>query len=215
MNGEKKVVYVMIVVSLLVVGGWFVLWNYSSKRAAARVGKSDLMVEKSVDRDMEIVDSNGVPRKFSDLKDKVTLVSHVFTRCPGQCAGIGLVLDELRNEYSSQGPLHLLSVSLDPGYDTPEILGEFSRQHKLVGDNWWFVTGAADPLNEYMLEVFAMAAQPKPAEERVHEGDLFTHQAVVVLVDKDLKLRGWYFPFEDASLKKLRMELKSALTEAS
>jgi protein SCO1/2 len=212
MNKENKFIYGMVAISLLLVGGFIVLWKISSPPLQS--GKSSTTTEFHVDRDIELIDSNGERRGFKQLEGKVSLVSHVFTRCPGQCAGIGVALKDLREEYKDEGPLQLVSVSLDPAHDTPELLKNFSETHGLSGSDWWFVTGDPEPLNKYMAEVFLLAAQAKPPEKRDNEFDLFDHQAMVVLVDHELKLRGWFYPFETESAKAMRAELKTALAEA-
>ena len=213
MTKENKLVYGMVAVSLLLVGGFITMWTISSKRVVA--GKSSPTVERYVDRDVALLDANGQERGFQQLRGKVSLVSHVFTRCPGQCAGIGVVLDEVRQEYRDKGPLHLVSVSLDPEHDRPENLKEFSTGHGLAGDDWWFVTGEAEVLNPYMADVFWLKAEKKPEEKRASEFDLYDHQPMVVLVDHELKLVGWYFPFDEKSAASLRKDLEAALAAAN
>jgi cytochrome oxidase Cu insertion factor (SCO1/SenC/PrrC family) len=212
MTGEKKFVYTMVVISLLLVGAFITFWKISSNRVMA--GKSDTMVERFVDRDIELVDADGKARGFTQLKGKVSLVSHVFTRCPGQCAGIGIALNDVRKELRGQGPLQLVSVSLDPAHDRPEHLKKFATQHDLLGEDWWFVTGEADSLNRYMAEVFLLKAEEKPPEKRTNEFDLFDHRPMVALVDHNLRILGWYYPFDERSGAAMREALKAALAAA-
>ncbi len=105
-------------------------------------------------------------------------------------------------------------MSLDPAHDRPENLKKFAETHNLVRPNWWFVTGDPDELNKYMLKVFALSAKPKPPEQRANEFDLFDHQAIVVLVDHELKMVGWYYPFESKSMEQLKKQLRATLATA-
>ncbi len=209
MPKEAKLIYLMAAVALLLVGGYIAVWKLSAP--GVRGGKSDVQVERHVDRDIELLDADGETRHFTDLAGKVWLVSHVFTRCPGQCAGICAALDELRGELAAGDDLHLVSVSLDPAHDDPAQLKAFADKHGLADPNWWFVTGEPGPLNRYMREVFMLAAQEIPEEKRSSAGDLFAHEPRVVLVDRELNMRGWFYPFEPKSKEALRREIEAAL----
>ena len=215
MSRETKIIYGMGAMALLVVAAYLVLWKMSTARLAVHTGRDTPEIKRLVDRDIELVDANGTARRFSDLEGKVWLVSHVFTRCPGQCSGVCAALDEVVGEVEDRGALHLVSVSLDPAHDRPRQLREFSQKHDLVRDNWWFVTGDAPALNRYMKEVFWLSAQERPEADRNNVNDLFIHDPRVVLVDHRMRIRGWYDPFNPASARELAKALKDAVTSAN
>ena len=141
-------------------------------------------------------------------------MSHVFTRCPGQCAGVCSELDKLLGKVNEDGNLHVVSVSLDPVHDRPAQLSQFAQKFGLVRNNWWFVTGEAQPLENYMEEVFWLSAQERPEPERDNVNDLFIHEPRVVLVDHRMRIRGWYYPFDPASAGALERALKETLRAA-
>lgn len=203
----------MVTGALLLVGGYIMIWKLSSRGTGA--GSSATTVERHVDRDIELTDADGQTRHFTDLSGKVWLVGHVFTRCPGQCAGTCAALDGLRTDLGGDGKnFHIVSVTLDPEHDGPEQLKDFATKHDFLGDDWWFVTGEPGELNAYMKEVFLLAAQEKMEAERDSDGDLFKHEPRVVLVGHDLELRGWYYPFDRGSMAALKSEIKAALADA-
>ena len=212
MNKENKLIYLMVAGALLLVGGYIVIWKLSTRGIDG--GRTETAVERYVDRDIELTDADGKERHFTDLNGKVWLVGHVFTRCPGQCAGICIALNELREEFADEGGIHMVSVSLDPEHDDPAQLKKFATQHELVDEDWWFVTGEPAPLNKYMKDVFLLAAQEKPEADRTSAGDLYLHEPAVVLVGHDLKIRGWYYPFDAKDAAELRKEIKLALAAA-
>ena len=214
MNRETKIVYGLGAMTILIIAAYLALWKMSSPRRAVHAGKDTPQIKLLVDRDLELIDANGTVRRFSDLAGKVWLVSHVFTRCPGQCSGVCAALDEVVGEVAGKEPVHLVSVSLDPAHDRPPQLREFSQKHDLVRDNWWFVTGDAPALNRYMKEVFLLSAQERPEEDRNNVNDLFLHEPRVVLVDHSMRIRGWYDPFNPASARELGKALKAAVTAA-
>ena len=105
-------------------------------------------------------------------------------------------------------------MTLDPNHDTPDHLKAFSNKHGFVSDDWWFLTGESSELNSYMLEVFSLSAQEKKESEKVSEDDIFAHKPMVALINHELKIEGWYNPFDKRSSEALREKLIFALNEA-
>ena len=213
MNKETKIIYSLVILALLLVGTFIFLWSLKTKQMNRVKLRSNDNIERVITRDISTTDADGVERSFSDLKGKVLLISHVFTRCPGQCAGVCAVLDEFRKEVGDQDLLHLVSVTLDPIHDDSSQLKAFSQKHGLVSKDWWFLTGNPDELNNYMLETFSLSAQEKDESLRSGPDDLFAHRPMVVLVDHKLKIRGWYDPFDKKGNKSLRENLFSAIND--
>jgi|TARA_B110000196_G_scaffold273640_1_gene250152 cytochrome oxidase Cu insertion factor (SCO1/SenC/PrrC family) len=213
MNKETKIIYSFVILALLLVGAFIFLWSLKTSQINRVKLRSNDDLERFVTRDISTIDADGVSRNFSDLKGKVWLISHVFTRCPGQCAGVCVVLDDLRKEVNNENLLHLVSVTLDPSHDDASQLKAFSQKHGLVSKDWWFLTGNPDELNGYMLETFSLSAQKKNEELRSGPDDLFAHRPMVALIDHELKIRGWYDPFDERGNKSLRENLFSAIND--
>ncbi len=213
MNKETKIIYSFVVLALLLVGAFIFLWTLRINQMDQVKLRSNDNSERFVTRDISTTDADGVSRNFFELKGKVWLISHVFTRCPGQCAGVCAVLNELRDEVNDEDLLHLVSVTLDPSHDEPTHLKAFSEKHGLVSKDWWFLTGDPDQLNNYMMEVFSLSAQEKNEDQRSGPDDLFAHRPMVALIDHNLKIRGWYDPFDERSNKSLRKNLFSAIND--
>ncbi|MDC0048328.1 SCO family protein [Verrucomicrobia bacterium] len=213
MNKETKIIYSFVILALLLVGAFIFLWSLKTSQMNRVKLRSNDNQERFVTSDINTTDADGVSRNFSDLRGKVWLISHVFTRCPGQCAGVCAVIDELRKEVNDSELLHLVSVTLDPSHDDASQLKAFSQKHGLVSNDWWFLTGNPDELNSYMLDTFSLSAQEKNEEQRSGPDDLFAHRPMVALVDHELKIRGWYDPFDERGNKSLRKNLFSVINE--
>ena len=166
MNKETKIIYSFVILALLLVGAFIFLWSLKTSQMNRVKLRSNDNQERFVTSDINTTDADGVSRNFSDLRGKVWLISHVFTRCPGQCAGVCAVIDELRKEVNDSELLHLVSVTLDPSHDDASQLKAFSQKHGLVSNDWWFLTGNPDELNSYMLDTFSLSAQEKNEEQR-------------------------------------------------
>jgi protein SCO1/2 len=94
--------------------------------------------------DVPLVDQDGKPVRFyTDLvKDRVVAVNFVFTSCTTVCPPMGANFAKLRKILSARAgrEVQLISVSVDPGTDTPERLKAWGAKFG-AGPGWTLVTG--------------------------------------------------------------------------
>jgi protein SCO1/2 len=173
--------------------------------------KTGFSKDVPVEADIDLQRQDGSQVKISDLKGKVSVVSHVFTRCPRQCPGICALVNEVREEFSDNPAFMVASLTMDPAYDTPEILAKFAKTHGYEADNWWFLTGAPDELPGFMEKQFLFAQQDIPEDKRQVPNDLYEHDSNVALLDHNLRIRGWYSAVDETDMAKLRKDIQRAL----
>jgi len=81
--------------------------------------------------DVPLTNQDGKPLHLDQLKGKAVLVTFVYTRCPQPtfCPRISSqfasIHDELAKKPDDYNRTHLLSISLDPSYDTPPVLKKY------------------------------------------------------------------------------------------
>lgn len=83
-------------------------------------------------------------RFYSDvLKDRVVVISFLFTRCTTACPMITAKLNQIREKLGERfgREVHFISITVDPEHDTPQRLQEFARQHRATHEAWTFLTG--------------------------------------------------------------------------
>lgn len=94
--------------------------------------------------DVPLVDQDGKPVRFyTDLvKDRVVAVNFVFTSCTTVCPPMGANFAKLQKILSARAgrEVQLISVSVDPGTDTPERLKAWGAKFG-AGPGWTLVTG--------------------------------------------------------------------------
>jgi protein SCO1/2 len=96
--------------------------------------------------DFSLTDQDGKTVSLADLRGHVLLVDFIFTRCAGPCPILTARQVELQRSLPPDVTPHVrfVSISLDPEYDTPEILGEYARARGADLSTWSFLTGPAD-----------------------------------------------------------------------
>jgi protein SCO1/2 len=133
------------------------------------------------------LDQNGKERHLEQLKGKVVVVSYLFTTCPTGCSGVADELAKLQKEFGSDPNFAILSISLDPEHDRPEVLKAWLDQRGFGGDNWWFLTspdGKGEAIRDWMKKTFRIFAKKRTeAELAVNPADKFDHQLVMALLD--------------------------------
>jgi len=104
------------------------------------------------------------PLKLSDLKGQAVAITFIFTRCPfpNFCPRMTSNFAKIAHELSQPGSptnWHMLSISFDPEFDTPERLKEYAKKYADRDPaKWNFVTSEMieiDAITEQMGLVFA------------------------------------------------------------
>lgn len=135
-------------------------------------------------------DQEGRAFGSAELKGHVWVASFIFTRCPTICPAIthklGLVQKRARN--ISQA-FRIVSFSVDPAYDTPAVLAAYAQKHKVSPRMWHLLTGPLDDIRETVEGGLKMAMGNPEGEQDF--ASLF-HGTHLVLVDADLRVRGYY-----------------------
>jgi len=102
--------------------------------------------------DVGLVNQDGTPIRIGDYRGKALLVTFIYTRCPladfcpRMTQHFGVLEDMLRSEPDLYQKTHLLTISFDPDYDTPEKLKEYAVHQpgttEETLEHWEFATGS-------------------------------------------------------------------------
>jgi protein SCO1/2 len=155
----------------------------------------------------------GQPFTKASLVGHVTLADIIFSRCAGPCPEMTRKMSSLQRLLPDARKVKLLTLTTDPGYDTPSILKEYGSRFHADFDRWSFVTGGKFDIARLAVNGLKLVAQEKPVEDRSTAEDLFIHSTIFVIVDKHARLRG---PFDstDADFEKqVRAAVKKLLSE--
>lgn len=94
----------------------------------------------------KLEDANGLMVSLTDFNDDVLLVDFIFTRCQTICRSLGSRYRQLQQiiEQEELKNVRLLSISIDPEFDTPERLALYRQAHGGAVHSWT----VARPVNE-------------------------------------------------------------------
>lgn len=133
--------------------------------------------------DFTLVNQDNIETNLSDFRGDVIVVAFIFTKCPDVCPIITQSLRSVEEGIGSEYQQHVsfVSISVDPGYDTPEKLKEYTQLH---GVDWPHLTGELAYL-EGIWDSFGLVVQKNVLA--AHIGDINGHQAAdstVILVNE-------------------------------
>jgi protein SCO1 len=107
--------------------------------------------------DFELTDQQGRPARLADFSGKVLAINFIYTRCPlpDVCPRLAANFAMLQRRFSARlgADLVLLSITVDPEYDTPAVLADYARRWAADPRGWRFLTGDIAPLATRLGEV--------------------------------------------------------------
>ena len=142
-----------------------------------------------------LVDHDGDAYTREDLleADKTYVVGFVFTRCPTTCPAVSRAMQMFQEQIARsklEDHVELISVSVDPEYDTPEVLSEYAESIGADTSNWRFVTGETEAVENFVVGGFKLAVGER---EEIEPGVFdIAHSVKLALVDRFGNIRGYY-----------------------
>lgn len=150
----------------------------------------------------QLTDQQGRAVSAETMRGHVWAAAFFFTRCPTVCPRITRRMRDLQVAAGKQGvPLDLVSFSVDPENDTPQVLQAYAQQYGADPGTWRFLTGDLEVVRKTSEQGFKLALDGKVTPGAEHLG-LF-HGSHLVLVDKVGQIRGYYRTSEDAQMAQL------------
>lgn len=129
----------------------------------------------------ELVDQSGEAIDEGDLKDRHTIVTFVFTRCPVPefCPLIAKKFQSVQAmlaEMKAGDDVRLLSISIDPEHDRPPVLREYGEALGADFGRWRFATGTSEQIAA-LAKLFAVRTE--------RNGGLLDHTLATALIGPD------------------------------
>jgi protein SCO1/2 len=131
--------------------------------------------------DTPFLDQTGKPFRFADLRGQDVVLSFIYTRCADarMCPLISAKFRKLQEQAGSR-PLHLVEVTLDPGYDRPPVLARYASAFAADPKRWSLIVGDAEPTLDFAAR-FGINAFP--------DGVGVIHNENTVLVGRDGRIK--------------------------
>lgn len=130
--------------------------------------------------DFSFTDQNGNTITNKDYEGKVYLVEFFFTTCPTICPRMNSNLVQIQKNFDGIENFGVASFTINPNYDTPEVLKAYADTYGITNPNWHLMTGEQDAIYKLANEGFNLYT----AEDESVEGG-FEHSGNFALIDKN------------------------------
>jgi protein SCO1/2 len=154
-----------------------------------------------------LVNQDAQPFGSQQLSGKIWIADFIFTTCPGPCPIISTRMSELQKPLA-KNDVHLVSFTVDPEKDTPEVLKAYADKLRKEPARWDFLTGAANVIGSLSREGFKLGLSEG---ERPDAGPI--HSTRFVLVDRKGTIRGYYDALAPDGVTKLLADTNHLLRE--
>lgn len=125
--------------------------------------------------DFTFTDQNGNSLSLSNLRGQVWLADFIFTNCKTVCIPMTSNMVKLQQQLKEADlDVSIVSFSVDPEHDTPEVLTEYGKQFNVDFSNWYFLTGyAQEEIAKIAKENFKTFVEDDPNTDQVIHGTYF------------------------------------------
>ncbi len=152
-----------------------------------------------------VLDQDAQPLTSEDLRGAITLYNFSYAACRPPCPDTLAVMQLVRERLSELDmlgvPVRLLTLSVDPAHDTPEILRALGKRYAADFKQWRFATAEAEQLKHLVGGGFGVYYQVQP-------DGMIRLDPALMLVDGNGLLRAEYrtaSPNPDIILRDIRL----------
>jgi len=152
----------------------------------------------------QLTDQAGQSFDSATLAGKVWVADFFFTVCRDVCPRMTGQMHQVQSALQKAPHVRLISFTVDPARDTPEVLAAYAKLHHAAPGIWRFLTGPQATLQMLDRDVFKLGNV---------DGSM-THSTRFVLIDQQAHIRGYYDTSEADSIPRLVHDVHLLLQQA-
>ena len=172
-----------------------------------RIENGDTLYHRISDFSFLNQDSNLVTQEW--VEGKIYVSDFFFTSCPTICPKMSQQMLRLQETFADQAEVLLISHSIDPYYDTPQVLEKYANKIGVDTDKWQLLTGSFKDIthisDEYLVSVVK--------DSTVAGG--YIHGGHFILLDGQRRIRGYYDGTEATQVDNLMEDIEILLAESA
>ena len=130
---------------------------------------------------------NGKIITQKEYENTIYVADFFFTTCPTICPKMTNNMVWLQNQLKKYPNIKLLSFSVTPDIDTPEVLKKYAQEKGVDDTRWNLVTGDKKAIYYLARKSYLAVKTGKP--EEMYD---MVHTENFILVDKNKRIRGFY-----------------------
>ncbi|MDO6389894.1 SCO family protein [Pontibacter sp. BT731] len=157
----------------------------------------------------EFTSQQGQTISQNELDGNIYVADFFFATCPDICKEMSSQMVRVQEAFQDEEQVKLVSFSVNPEHDTPEVLSEYGERYNADPAKWYFLTGDRDKIYNLAQKGFYLPVMKVEGQQD------FIHSEKFMLVDKDRYVRGIYDGTDKEDVDRLILEIKVLLDEYS
>lgn len=150
---------------------------------------------KSISKESKLISIGEVPafNFINQNKDTITnqsysgkvyVVEFFFSTCPSICPIMNQNMKTIQNAFIDEDDFGIASITINPEYDSPEVLKDYAKEYEVTHPNWHFLTGNHNEIYTLANEGFNLYVGEAPDVEGG-----FEHSGFFALIDQQGTIR--------------------------
>ncbi len=195
-----------ILIPLMLVYGWDAFRFYSPPPVLSLKNEAGQPVPV---QPFELTNHQGKTWASHNFQEHVSVTNFFFISCPDVCPRMNSRMKEVYLKFSDHEDFQMVSITVNPEKDTPEKMLQYARGMDVEDESWTFLTGDKRTIYRTARNDFKVSAA---------EGDGgatgFIHSEMLILVDREGLIRGYYESSDNRDISRLKKDLKYLLENA-
>ena len=191
---KSYIISIVVIVSFLGISATWVI-----SKANESINELPAVIKKVPDFSM----TSHIGENFNQdsLLNKISILDFIFTSCPGPCPIMSNNMRTLYRQYKLHPDLQFISISVDPEYDTQEVLKNYADANGVNDQRWKFLRADMKAVKKLSTDGFMFMSESLPAG----------HSVKFVLIDQNGDVRQYYNGTDAGSIAILRTHINSIL----
>jgi protein SCO1/2 len=152
-----------------------------------------------------LTERDGSLVSLQQLRGKIWIADFIYTSCTDTCPLQSAMMEKLQQEYAANPDIQLVSFTVDPERDTPEVLTTYAATFKADPKRWYFLTGQKQRILRLVQEGFHLGVTTLSSD--VDPAATIGHSSRFVLVDKEGRIRGYYDTGDPEAVVRLKNDI--------
>lgn len=218
---RNKVIAILVIVIIGIAISYFMTISQTERKQLPIIQPRDVkkemvdpeLLEKGIGHrigNFEFVNQSGDTVTLDDVKGKVFIAEYFFTTCGTICPVMTEQMTRVQTRFKGNGDVKIVSFTVHPEYDNVEVLRAYADKYGAVDGQWHFLTGDKDALYKLARTSF-FVLKPAEAANLGDAGSDFIHTNNFVLVDQELRIRGYYDGTDRNEVSELMEDIKLLL----
>lgn len=125
--------------------------------------------------DFNFTTQDGDKLGLKDLKGQYWIADFIFTNCTSVCIPMTTNMTQLQDDLAEKNlDIQFISFTVDPEYDSPEVLKSYAESYDADLSNWTFLTGYDfETIADISVKSFQSGLTEIPDSDQVQHGVRF------------------------------------------